>query len=470
MRAIGIDIGTTNTKACLIAGDVPRLVAKASRPTSADVGELQNDVLALTADCLSGHPGEVAAVGISSMAETGTALDASLRPLRPLISWRDQPGREQAGELARELDAQDLYARTGLRLSAKLPLVTWRWLRDAEPSTFAAMRVWAGAADLAVLALTGAVVTDPTLAGRTGAYSLADRGYDPDLLRLAGVPVERLPAVAGALTPAGTVTTAAAAATGLRAGTPVVVAGHDHLVAAWAAGVREPGQVADSMGTAEAIITPTGSPEPGDALRRDGVSVGWYVDGRHGVGISGHGASGGLVEQRLTQLADGDYDWLAAVLAGRADPSAEVLAPYPSGRQAPRPDPRARFDPEEPAADPAAAMRALVDALSLHARWMAESQTALIGCGWTGTVAFGGPVRSDGWMRRKALADAGPESRSFAVVPGTSTAAAGAALIALTAIGADPAPLPAEPVFVDAALARTWDEHFWQRFHRLVAG
>ena len=41
---------------------------------------------------------------------------------------------------------------------------------------------------------------------------------------------------------------------GLPAGTPVAVGGHDHLCAAVAAGVVEPGCLFDSMGTAEVLM------------------------------------------------------------------------------------------------------------------------------------------------------------------------------------------------------------------------
>lgn len=471
MTWLGIDVGTTNLKAGLISADGATVLVR-SVPTPADVPALQAVAVRLIAGIVRDQSGAagvdrvdpVDGVGIAGMAETGAALGQDLRPLTELIGWREQPGGVQAERLARELGAAELFARTGLRLSPKLPVVTWRWLRDTT-DVLARTRTWAGAPDLVLAALTGTCATHLTHAQRLGVLALTRREWDPDLLAYGGITARQLPPVAEPMTVAGRVTNAE---TGLRTGTPVVLCGHDHLVGAWAAGVREPGQVADSLGTSEAIVTPSPAPVLDDALRRDGISSSWYVDGRHGCAVSGNGAAGGLIEQRLFSLRR-DYAWLAGVLAESGPPSDEVIAPYPAGRQAPAPDPAVRYDPTRPVRDPAAEMRALVDAVSLQARWMAETQTALLGIRWQSTIAFGGPARLGGWMARKALADAGSEQRGFAVVAGEATAAVGAAVMAAEVLTGRPQPvLRSSGVPVDGDLAASWDRHFWERFHKVT--
>src|SRR5690606_16735969 len=193
-----------------------------------------------------------------------------------------------------------LFAATGVRPSGKVPLATWAYLRDEEPDRWVAMRRWAGAADLVVLALTGRLVTDHTLAGRTMAYRLPEpgadlpAGFDPDLLAAVGLRPEQLPEVAGPAT-AG-VSVGADRPWGLHPGTPVVVAGHDHQVGAWAAGVREPGEVADSVGTAESVIRVVGrNPalgEEGEGAVRSGGREGAEPGGGREGGEEGEGAGG----------------------------------------------------------------------------------------------------------------------------------------------------------------------------------
>jgi xylulokinase len=447
---LGIDVGTTNTKACLWP---QTRVLSAATPRTAE--ELVATTLKLVSELAAGE--RIEGVGIAGMAETGVPLGAAYEPLTDLISWRDQPGVEQAAGLNAELGPQELYARTGLRLSPKLPLTTWRWLADTT-DVLTRTRLWAGAPDLVLAALTGRYATHLTHAQRYGVLDLRRRTWDDELLAWGGL--DRLPEIAEPMTIAGHTI-----AGPLPTGVPVVLCGHDHLVGAWAAGVREPGQVADSLGTSEAVITPSAELVIDDELRRQGISVGWYADGRRGVAVSGHAAAGGLVDERLTHFGHG-YDWLVGVLEHLGPPSDQVITPYPTGRQAPLPDPTASYDVRSPAADPAAELRALVDGLSFHARWMAEEQTRLLGIDWQDTIAFGGPTRLEGWMRRKALAGGG---RGFAVVEGEAVAAEGAALMAAEVVsGHRSQALKGNPVRISQALSRTWDGFFWDRFHKVV--
>ncbi|HEY3558236.1 MAG TPA: FGGY family carbohydrate kinase [Kribbella sp.] len=447
MTALGVDIGTTNVKVCRVPDGAVR-----SARTPEDAEALQYAVLRMVAELSAGR--QIDAIGITAMAETGVPLDRELRPLTKLITWRDQPGVEQAERLATELGSVELYARTGLRLSPKLPVVTWRWLREARPELLGRTRLWAGAPDLALAALTGTYAMHLTHAQRLGVLDLESRRWDEELLRYGGL--DRLPSVVESMTVAGTTPD----------GVPVVLCGHDHLVGAWAAGVREPGQVADSLGTAEAIITPSHGLVLDDALRKQGISMSWYVDGQHGCAVSGNGAAGGLVEQRLASLGR-DYTWLNDVLEPVGAPSDRFIAPYPQGRQAPAPDPTPTYDVTRPVDDPAEEMRALVDALSFHARWMTEEQTRLLGIEWRSTVAFGGPVRLSGWMSRKAHASGG---RDFAVLDDAATAARGAALMATEVVtGRTVEPLRARNLEVCPQLGETWDGAFWHRFHKVVS-
>jgi len=116
--------------------------------------------------------------------------------------------------------------------------------------------------------LCGTPLAHRTFAGRSGAVDQPHDRYDDDLLALAGIRATQLPAL----------TTGAATAGPLRVGTPVVVAEHDHLVAAPAAGARGPGDVMDSLGTAEAVVTVSERSAPG-AAAGSGTSWNRAADG-----------------------------------------------------------------------------------------------------------------------------------------------------------------------------------------------
>src|SRR5690625_58303 len=326
------------------------------------------------------------------MAETGVPLDADGEPIGDLVRWHPTRAGTHADRLARELGRAELFAATGVRPSGKVPLAVWAQLRAEEPQRWARMRHWAGAADLIAHALTGRLVTDYTLAGRTMAYRLPDPGaavggsFDPDLLAAVGLHPGQLPEVTGDV--AGRVR--AGSPGGLAPGTPVVVAGHDHQVGAWAAGVREPGQVANSLGTAESVIRILDQrPEPG-AIAAEGMSLVRTPDGHEAL-VAGSPAAGAMLDWLAGQLQGADLTTALSTAAHRArGPHAPLALPYLHGRQAPRPDPLAGAVVVGEVADDGDLACAVVDGLALHARWLTTAQGELAGAADGGEMGGAG--------------------------------------------------------------------------------
>lgn len=450
MIGLGVDAGSTNLKVALVEVNVGRepgvrTLARDSCPTPAAAETLVADCLRLIETVL-GRAGRLPdCVGLASMAESGVPLDAADRPVGDLVRWDGRHGAEDAAALARTHGAGALFAATGVRPQPKTPLAVWAWLRRAEPERWRAMRRWAGTADLLALALTGALVTDHTLAGRTMAYRLPApgaalaTGFDADLLAAVGLRPAQLPAVAAPGAVAGRVLGSAPG--GLRPGTPVVVAGHDHAVGAWAGGVREPGQVADSLGTAEAVIRVVGRRPDPEPVRAAGMSLVRTVTGDHEAVVAGSASAGAMLDWWLTHLAGpaaGPDLPVAAVFAEagrRGGPNGLFVLPYASGRQTPEPDPqaRARLVGDARGRDLADLARALLDGLSLHARWMISEQARLVGADpATGEVTVLGAATPEraGWLSTKAAVGPAP----LRAVREAEPVAAGAALLAVARI------------------------------------
>lgn len=193
--AVGIDIGTTNTK--VVRFDRGSSTTVLTRPTPTRLDDLLAVVFAgIRAAAVTGP---VAAVGIASMAESGFPLDQRGRALTSMLSWRDTRDDADVHALADRLGADALFEATGVRPGPKPSLAVWLWLRSRHPASFAAMHRWAGVADAVHLALTGELRTDHTLAGRTLAYRLPPAGtplaavFDAGLLAEAGLRPEQLP-------------------------------------------------------------------------------------------------------------------------------------------------------------------------------------------------------------------------------------------------------------------------------------
>jgi xylulokinase len=447
---LGIDIGTTNTKAALVelGGPEPQVRAVASAPTP-EPAELEAVLLSLIRQT-AGRVGAPEAVGIASMAETGVPLGAGGEPLGPWLRWNSREAAAEADALARRLGRDDLIGATGVRPSAKVPLAKLAWLRAHRPGLRQAMASWSGVADLACYLMTGRLATDHTLAGRTMAYRLPGPGeptaeaFDAGLLAEVGLRPEHLPAVVAPGALAGRVRARAFVDAGLADGTPVVVAGHDHAVGAYACGVRDPGDVADSVGTAEAVMTVVcGHPDPVLAGRA-GMSAVVTVDGRRRALLAGSAGAGATIAWWLEHEGAGLEIFEIDPGPG---PTGVLVLPYLSGRQTPSPDPAARLRVigRQPGHSPAELGRALLEGLSLHARWMLTEQARLAGEPAPPSVfLFGSPVASNpAWVRVKArtLPD------GLRIVREPEPVAAGAALLAAVRAGcAEPSRLRAEAV------------------------
>ncbi|MCX7522832.1 FGGY family carbohydrate kinase [Microbacterium sp. STN6] len=455
ISALGIDIGTSNTKVTVLELDddpASRLPVRErsthALPTPADAGELVSVVMTLVSAAASRAASPVAAVGIASMAETGALLEPDGTPVGPLLRWNRVGGAKGAQALARELGAEALYEATGVPVVQKAPLAMWRGLAASGDARWHARARWAGMCDLVGLVLTGRLATDHTLAARTMAYRLPGgghplaSGFDVDLLAAVGVSHEQLPEILAPGEPLGVVTAGAAAATGLPAGVPVTIAGHDHAVGAWAAGVRVPGGVANSVGTAEALIRVLGQPAHRGEARAAGMSLARAVDGEHETLLAGNPMAGALVdwlfETRMPGVSRDDALRSADRLP--SEPGERLVLPYPRGRQSPRPDPEARFavvgrdgaEAPEPE-DAGEFVRLTVEALALQLRWMDAAQSAVASAErGEHIVSLGGPGGTNAawWKAKTALLPA-----ALARVTVSEPVASGAALLAAVRAG-----------------------------------
>ncbi|NUU08508.1 FGGY family carbohydrate kinase [Leifsonia sp. C5G2] len=471
LAALGVDVGTTNTKVVLaVLGDAVREERTLTVPTPGTGAGLQAVVLNAIRDVVLDSPHPVAAIGVASMGETGCLTAHGGEPLGDLLRWADGD-TSTAERLAASAGADALYAATGVPAPAKSPLTHWLRLAEQGDARLADAR-WRGADALVVAALTGEAVTDHTLAARTMAYRLPAAGeplaesFDADLLALAGIASDRFPRVARPGDIAGRLTPQAAAALGLPAGIPVVAAGHDHAVGAWAAGVREPGDAADSVGTAEALLR-VASQVDREAARRQGMSLARTVDGRHETLLAGNPTAGALVEWAFAALLPGAdrHDLLEHAAALADGPVRAFLLPYLRGRQSPQPDPAAAprlvrlagaaSDPG--LSDPGATLVAVLAGLALQLAWMDAAQTGLAGPRRDELAVLGGPgAANDGWWRLKQRILRGTLRRVDSAEP----VATGAALLAAHRVAglmtslplrsADSAASAGDPVLLDA--------------------
>ena len=153
-----------------------------------------------------------------------------------------------------------LIATTGSPAVTAFTSTKLLWVRRHEPDLWAEARHALLAKDFLRLRLTGKLATDPTDAGATGLLDVGTRRWSLQVLDALEIPPDLLPEIRPSTEPAGNVTREAAAATGLRAGTPVATGAGDQECAALGCGVLAPGPVLITLGTGGQVFAATSSP------------------------------------------------------------------------------------------------------------------------------------------------------------------------------------------------------------------
>ncbi len=271
MSLLGIDIGTTGVRAAafdargqVLASASEQGVTQAPAPgrAEAQAETWWTQVRAVCARMGKELPlAAVDAVGVTGQAPTAVVVDAEGRPLRPAILWLDVRANAEAAALDRALGTGRAVALGGNRMHAYYLGPKLAWLRAHEPGVLDRAAFVLQSHAFVVRKLTGEATCDPSTAMLCAPLFDARAGcWSAEGAKAAGVPLRLLPPIARSHDVVGRVTREAAAATGLREGTPVVAGGGDFAASALGAGVVDEGQACLMLGTAGNLLVPTREP------------------------------------------------------------------------------------------------------------------------------------------------------------------------------------------------------------------
>ena len=414
---LGVDIGTTHCKAGVF-NEAGALMGLASRPMLALRAEdsrsyFDPDSVWQTASGVIGDavrqagPCRLEAIGVASMAETGLLFDtAAGRPVSALLPWFDTSPAPQAASLAQRDDPRERFVRTGQRLSYKANLARLLWLRD-NGASLSGGRLWLSVADYIGYCLTGQFATDYSLAGRSYAFDLMTQQWDAHWLRQLDLDPSIYPPALPSGQPIGGVTPSAAQSTGLRAGTPVAIAGHDHVCAGLAGGAIHPERAFDSMGTAEALLGAWPERPLGDAEFASGLSFGRHVAAGRLYWMGGLSSSGGAIEWLRGLLGDEllSYASLENLASQAADAASGILfLPYLAGSGAPHTDAqvRAAFAGLSARHGRAEIVQAVLEGTAYEMEVIRRAAERALGHGIRVFRAAGGGTRNRRWLQIKA--------------------------------------------------------------------
>lgn len=283
---------------------------------------------------------EIAAVGFSGMMMGCLPVDQNGNPFRSCIIWADQRARAEAQQVAALLGADEVYQRCGHRASPAYIAPKILWLRAHQPEFYARAAKFLLPKDFIVHKLTGVFATDYSDASGTLFFDLVGRRWNADFMARLGLNPEQYPTPYPSNAVVGQVTPAAAAETGLAAGTSVVIGGGDGSCAGIGAGVVEPGGAYCVIGTSAWISVTTNEPVPDPQQR---TMTFHHVHPERYAPMGVQQLAGGAREWAWRTLAaNGDLD-LDSAAAGVAPGAAGLLfLPYLMGERSPWWNPLAR--------------------------------------------------------------------------------------------------------------------------------
>lgn len=286
---LSLDIGTTAVKAGVFTAD-GSLLSVASREYTlltprAGIVELAPQLYWDTAvdvmrEAVAGTAfpsGRIAALGVCSQGETLVCLDAEGTPVRNAIVWMDSRAQLESEQIRRELGT---FPVTGqVDLDPAWPAAKILWLKKNEPEEFSRIRYFLLVDEFITRQLTGEYAG--TWANQSTSYllDLWERRWIPEMLEYLDVRPEQLAVPGDSGRIAGSLTSAAAQAIGIRPDIPVVTGAMDLAAAQLGSGNTEPGIVTEITGGAQIVCTTVVEPPQ---RASDTIAVQCHaVPGRH---------------------------------------------------------------------------------------------------------------------------------------------------------------------------------------------
>lgn len=259
---LGIDIGTSSTKIGLWREDGTLLAQTSAdyrlhrpQPTWAEMNpeDWWQAVCSATQATLSASGvdlREIAGVGVDAIGWSLVPVDARGESLCAAPIWLDRRAEAQAHALRALPEAESLVQLVANPLDAAYLTPKLIWLREQQPDVYQRAQYFLDATGFIVQRLTGVFSCDFTQAYGYHCFDIRRERWDERAADLLHLPLEKLPALHASGDLVGEITSAAAQATGLAAGTPVIAGCLDAAAGAFGSGVARAGQTADQGGTA----------------------------------------------------------------------------------------------------------------------------------------------------------------------------------------------------------------------------
>jgi gluconokinase len=261
---LGIDIGTTHTKAVIINHNGQLLFEskKGYDLLHPHPGyEEQDPVLIMDAVAtvikkafLAIPPGdEVPAVSFSAAMHSLIPVDSTGKAIYNVIIWADTRSQKEAEQIASHPDADKIVQATGIPIHPMSPLCKIVWFKQRMPEIFSKTCRFISIKEYVFFCLFGKYLVDYSVASATGLFNVKQRKWDSTALKLAGIEESKLSSPVSTLHAENVLLPEYAKLFNIRKEIPFIIGSSDGCLANLGSGAVEQGETALTIGTSGAV-------------------------------------------------------------------------------------------------------------------------------------------------------------------------------------------------------------------------
>lgn len=357
---LGIDIGTTSTKAVLFTeeGEVIQqenigypLYTPDISTAEQDPKEIFQAVLKAISNITTDHPQKTLSfISFSSAMHSLIVMDENDQPLTPCITWADNRSEAWAHKIKDELNGHEIYKRTGTPIHPMSPLTKITWLVNEHPEIASKAKKYIGIKEYIFKQFFDQYVVDYSLASAMGMMNLKTLDWDEEALAIAGVTRTQLSALVPTTKSFQNCCPDLAKQIGINPLTPFIIGASDGVLSNLGVNAIRKGEIAVTIGTSGAIRTIIDKPQTDEK----GRIFCYCLTEKHWV-IGGPVNNGGMILRWIRdefasseietakRLGIDPYEVLTKI-AQRVRPGADGLLfhPYLAGERAPLWNPNVR--------------------------------------------------------------------------------------------------------------------------------
>ncbi|MFB7139215.1 gluconokinase [Gottfriedia sp. NPDC056225] len=360
---LGLDIGTTSTKAVLFSetGEVIQQENIGYPLYTPDISTAEQDpeeifsavVQGITRIVKQQPQKEILFISFSSAMHSLIAMDENDQPLTACITWADNRSESWTRKINEELNGLEVYKRTGTPIHPMSPLSKITWIVNDRPEIANKAKKYIGIKEYIFKKFFDQYVVDHSLASAMGMMNLKTLDWDDEALQIAGITPDQL----SRLVPTTEIFTNCnpnlAKQMGIDPQTPFVIGASDGVLSNLGVNAIRKGEIAVTIGTSGAIRTIIDRPQTDEK----GRIFCYALTEKHWV-IGGPVNNGGMVlrwirdefaaseVETAKRLGIDPYEVLTKIAEG-VRPGADGLLfhPYLAGERAPlwNPDVRGSF-------------------------------------------------------------------------------------------------------------------------------